>query len=77
MACHSEPERSSGVYYFADQGGGATVPTLRIFVNGSLTYEIVGSSLPGGGYFWEVAAITWSGGSATITEIDRVTPSIP
>lgn len=66
-----------GVHYFADRGGGPTVPTIRIFINGSLAYEKVGSALQGVGHFWETAAIAWSDGTATITEIDRVTPSIP
>ena len=66
-----------GVHYFADHGGGPTVPTIRIYINGSLTYEKVGSALQGVGYFWEVAAIAWSRETATITEIDQVTPSIP
>lgn len=65
------------VHFVADHGGGPTIPRLRIFLRGLLVYDKSASVLPQDGYFWEVAEITWSGGTAAIMEIDQITPTIP
>ena len=60
---HDNPESgrnySVGVYYFADNGFGASYATVRIYIEGELAYTVRDKYLEREGAFWNVAAIVW------------------
>jgi len=64
-----------GVHYFNDHGYGASFVTVRVFVQGSLRFELANKRMPSTDYFWDVATIAWPGGH--IQQIDNLLAAAP
>ena len=65
--------RAAGAY-FTSSSSLPTTATMRVFVRGALVEELT-TRLPGSGYFWEAAAITFDGIDVSVTPTDQVSPS--
>lgn len=57
------------VYYYSDHGHGATVPTLKIWINGTLTKTYTLSATYNDNANWTPCTVTVSGGSCTVTDV--------
>lgn len=64
-----------GVHYFDDHGFGESFATVRIYVFSELVYEVRDKPLAGSGVWWDVATITWPGG--TVVPADRLYEGSP
>ena len=62
-----------GVHYFREAFGTAYA-TVRIYVNGEVQAEYINRPLRASDDFWDVARIHWNGSTATIFDIDEITP---
>lgn len=62
-----------GVHYFREAYGTAYA-TVRIYVNGEVQAEYINRPLRASDDFWDVARIHWNGSTATIFDIDEITP---
>ena len=60
---HDNPESGNnyavGVYYYSDNGFGASYATVRIYIEGLLKYEKRDKYLERENVFWSVAAVVW------------------
>ena len=66
---------SLGVYYYSDNGFGASYATVRIFVNGTLDTEWRDRYLEREGVFWYVADI--DGATLDVTEVNTLSNAFP
>ncbi len=64
-----------GVYYYADNGKGASYATVRIYIRGQLARQFENKYMAGTGSFWKVAAIQWPSGN--IIPVDRMSQGFP
>ena len=64
-----------GAHFFNDHGYGPSFVTIRIFVQGTLRFELANKRMAGTDQFWDVATIAWPSGS--ITPIDQLYDAPP
>lgn len=64
-----------GGHYFNDHGYGPSFVTVRIFIQGTLRFELANKRMAGTDQFWDVATIAWPSGS--ITPIDQLYDAPP
>ncbi len=62
-----------GVHYFREAFG-TSYATVRIYVNGEVQAEYINRPLRASDDFWDVARVHWNGSTATIFDIDEITP---
>jgi hypothetical protein len=63
-----------GVHYSNDFGFGASIATVKVYVDGEPSFERA-RRLPGSDYFWIVAEVAWPGGQ--VTTIDELLDQTP
>jgi hypothetical protein len=76
---HSDPENlqyRTGVYYYNDNGFGASYATLRVYIRGQLEVELANKYMAGTGTFWDAATIAWPSGNVT-NQPDRIYQGFP
>jgi hypothetical protein len=60
---HDNPESGNtyrvGVYYYSDNGFGPSYATVRVYIEGALTYEKRDKYLEREDVFWDVAGVVW------------------
>jgi hypothetical protein len=60
---HDNPESGNtyrvGVYYYSDNGFGASYVTVRIYIEGTIKYEKRDKYLERENVFWDVAGVVW------------------
>ena len=66
---------TAGVYYFSDRRMGAAFATLRIYVRGSLEFELENQYMREDGVFWRVAEI--DGADESILNVSRMFDGFP
>ena len=61
-----------GVYYYSDDGMGASYATVRVFFDGVEVFEVADRELERTSAFWEVGEFTWP--AASIETLGRIYP---